>query len=355
MCIMAGLPFKDRTCPPVVECLAPHLPGMSIERPSGRGFRLRDLLPAAAQLEQVEFIWSWYDFSLLGQFHMLMALHVNVEYSLQLTAPLPQLHTLTLRFHDTPLREANLQCLFPQAPALRQLVVEDYHRKAVPGWWQGPHALGRGDMEALVGLQCQQLDLLTVSTNAIDEHTVNLLARIQCPLKLSVDIQEWSLLGSAPLLTLLARLPNLVALRLISLPYASNALWDQRGACLPDVRRLEMIDLPLHMADSHLPLLSILSMCPALMHLTLHGYPKVEMAEQPDIYTCLWHAVISCAKLTSLKIGCLVEIFRMLAFPGNRAGYGPPMQLLSSLPIIFSRQQHVHRPFERTSKKVSGS
>ena len=45
-----------------------------------------------------------------------------------------------------------------------------------------------------MGLQCQQLHLLTVSSNAVDEHTVNLLARIQCPLKLNIDIQDWSLL-----------------------------------------------------------------------------------------------------------------------------------------------------------------
>ena len=250
--------FSSRSCPTVVQCLAPHLCGMSIRKGSGNGFNLQHLLPAAAQLEQVTPIHSSLnDLSLLGQFHMLKVLHVSVQHSLELTAPLPQFHTLSLRFYDTPLREANLQCLLPQAPALRQLVVEGYHTEFVPGWRQGHFALGRGDVEALVGLQCQQLDLLTVSTNAIDEHTVNLLARIQCPLKLGINIKAWSRLKSAPLLTMLARLPNLVALRLISLPHASNALWDQRGACLPDVQRLEMINLPLHMNDSLVPLLSI--------------------------------------------------------------------------------------------------
>ena len=109
-------------------------------------------------------------------------------------------------------------------------------------------------------------------------------------------------LGKRAPLTLLARLPNLVALRLISLSCASDALWDHCGACLPAVRRLEIVYLPLHMNDSHLPLVSILSMCPALKHLSLLGYPSLRAAERPGIHTRLWHAFKSCAKLTSLQI-----------------------------------------------------
>ena len=91
-----------------------------------------------------------------------------------------------------------------------------------------------------MGLHCQQLDLLTVETQTIDEDAVEVLARIQCPLKLSIEIVKWSLLGSAPLHTLLARLPNLVALTLNNLADVSHALWDQYGAYLPDVQLLEI-------------------------------------------------------------------------------------------------------------------
>ena len=127
---------------------------------------------------------------------MLRVLHVNVRHSVLLTASLPYLHTLGLRFYGTLLREVNLQYLFSGVPALRQLVVECEHDYV---WGENNLcALDRWDVEALVGLQCQQLDLLTVDTSIIDDHTMNLLACIQCPLKLSIDIKEWSLLESAP-------------------------------------------------------------------------------------------------------------------------------------------------------------
>lgn len=69
-----------------------------------------------------------------------------------------------------------------------------------------PGGLRTGDMEALVGLQCQQLDLLTLITSNIDEFSVSLLARIQCPLNLRVYIVRRNLFGRVPLLALLASL-----------------------------------------------------------------------------------------------------------------------------------------------------
>ena len=81
----------------------------------------------------------------------------------------------------------------------------------------------------------------------------------------------WSFVKSAALFTLLARLPNLIALTLLHLHEASNALWDQGGATLPCVQKLEVIWLPLGMSDWTLSLQSIVSMCPALKHLSLRG------------------------------------------------------------------------------------
>lgn len=109
----------------------------------------------------------------------------------------------------------DLQCLFSHAPALRQLVLDG---KVPLGcteafWW----GLQRRDFEVLVRLRCQQLDLLTVFTEIIGDQSVTLLARIQCPLKLRIDLAHRSWLRSAPLFSLLAELPNLVALQLSGL------------------------------------------------------------------------------------------------------------------------------------------
>ena len=89
----------------------------------------------------------------------------------------------------------------------------------------------------------------------------------------SSNIFRWSCLQSAPLFTHLARLPNLVALRLTTRypSWGAYALWDQHGAIMPNVQRVEMMYLSrprLQMADSHVPLQSILSMFPALSSLS---------------------------------------------------------------------------------------
>lgn len=82
------------------------------------------IMPAA----QLEHVTSTEDLSLLGHFRMLKELHVVVQHSFQLTAPLPQLHTLALSFYGTSLGESNLQCLFTQAPCLRQLALDRYEK-----------------------------------------------------------------------------------------------------------------------------------------------------------------------------------------------------------------------------------
>ena len=260
--------LEDHASAKVVKCLAPHLSGML--QPNdwdnfSLGFSLQPLLPAAAQLEQVtSFVWDPQSLSLLGQFHVLNVLHVNVLHPVQLTAPLPQLHTLTLRFDYTKFREVHLQCLFCLVPVLRQLVLDCWVATGLDRW----------DLEALVSLPCQQLNLLTLQTHNIDEDTVKMLARIQCPLELRINILQWRCLGAAPLLTLLARLPNLVALRLAAswTPWDAYALWDQCRACLPHVQKLEIEDLPLPLYDSHLFLQGLLSMCPTVKHLCLSGW-----------------------------------------------------------------------------------
>lgn len=105
-----------------VKCLVPHLCGMSMQ-PSFP-FRLQPLLPAAPQLERLEAIVTDSEtFSLLGQFPMLKDLYVHVRHSIQLTAPLPQLHTLRLLSWRVPLRQDTLQCLVSHATALRRLVL----------------------------------------------------------------------------------------------------------------------------------------------------------------------------------------------------------------------------------------
>ena len=217
--------------------------------------------------------------SLLGRFFMLKELYVSVQHVVQLTTPLLQLHKLGMRFeHGTLLRGFYLQRLLSHAPALRQLELDCKHvyaDRAVPcGCWASCCCgLNRCDMEVLACLQCQQLDLLTVTNSTIDDESVKLLAHIQSPLKLRMDIVTWSFLESAPLFTLLAGLPNLTALTLIRLHEALNALWDQGGATLPYVQRLEVFRLPLGMSDWSLSLQSIVSMCPALKHLYLRSYP----------------------------------------------------------------------------------
>ena len=293
----------NRDIAKVVKCLAPHLNGI-LQCTDSLGVSLQPLLPAAAQLEQVtSFVIDSNSFSLLGQFQALKVLNVIVGHPFELTACLPQLHTLTLRSLEPLLSLLNLQCLFSQASALRQLEL------GCLAWQQDANCgLDRWDMhihkEALVGLQYQQLDLLTVDTCYTDEHTVkSLLARIQSPLKLSIDIYCWSSLKSAPLFTLLARLPNLVSLGLLNLKAASNALWDQRGAILPNVQRLEITHVPLYESDSHLPLESILSMCPAVKHVCLRGHRAPNHTKYPpEIYARLWHAFKTCAKLVSLTL-----------------------------------------------------
>ena len=184
------------------------------------------------------------------------------------------------------------------APALRQLVLDC----AVQPGWQSC-GLHKRDMEALVHLQCQQLDVLTLVTHIIDEQSVSLLARIKCPLKLDIDTVCWSSLGSAPLFTLLAGLPNLTELELTLIQYASNVLWDQRGAILPYVQRLKVVAVPLR--DSLLTCQSILGMCPALKHLHLHSASCVTVADRLEFHADLWHAFKSCAKLASLTIAGL--------------------------------------------------
>ena len=237
----------------MIKWLTPHLRGLSLHPRQGYGFNLRHFLPAAAQLEQITGIEDKF-LSCLGHLHMLKVLHIDVrqrhQHSTLLTAPLPRLHTLSLRFHGTLFRQVSWQGLFSHAPALRQLVLDC---SAYPGWPNGSHdGLDTWDIEAMVGVQCQQLDLLTLETDAIDEHIVHLLARIQCPLKLSINICNWRRLRSAPLNTLLAHLPNLVALTLILLSYV---LWDQHGSCLPDVQRLEIVSLPPQTNSSNLPII----------------------------------------------------------------------------------------------------
>ena len=119
---------ESSECARMVKCLAPHLNGMSQDvnwSPEPEGFMLSDLLPAAAQLEHVT---STEDLSLLGHFRMLKELHVVVQNSFHLTAPLPQLHTLALSFFGSSLGESNLQCLFTQAPCLRQLALDRYEK-----------------------------------------------------------------------------------------------------------------------------------------------------------------------------------------------------------------------------------
>ena len=291
--------FSDNKCA-MVKSLAPHLCRMVYSAPRlSPGIRLQTLLPAAAQLEQVMHIdMDPNDVSLLGQFHMLKELHVTLRHPVQLTAPLPQLHTLRLMFHGTVLREVNLQCLFTHAPALRQLVVDCGEERAT-----NRNSLNIWDMEALVRLQCLQLDLLTIHTIAIDEHSVTLLARIQCPLKLSIGIRRWGCcrLGKgAPLLTLLAGLPNLVELELFSFPHGSYVLWDQRGAILPYVRRLAVNFWPA--SDLQLLTQSILSMCPALTHLSLHSHTYISLAARLEVHAQLWPAFKICAKLVSLTV-----------------------------------------------------
>ena len=297
----------------MVECLAPHLCGMSIGTVSPRGFRdlrLQLLLPAAAQLEQVADISTDpEDLIVLGHFCMLKQLQVNVRQSFKLTVLLPHLHTLHLRFCGTFLRECSLQCLFSQAPALRQLVLDyslvtQYSEPESP--WHRPSMSAQSwEMKAVVGLQCQQLDLLTVITTPLDEHSVKLLARIQCPLKLSIDVPGFCIFASwegTTLFTLLAGLPNLSELHLTAPCEASNALWDQRGAILPYVQRLE-VDYPaLPLSDLQSLLQSIMSMCPALKHLSLYSLHPVPLAEKAHIQANFWAAFKSCAKLDSLKI-----------------------------------------------------
>ena len=299
LCIR-GIRLYGNECADLVKCLAPHLSKIS---QSSCQIGLQELLPAAAQLEQVRFIaLNSDDISLLEHFQMLKELHMFVQWAVQLTLPLPRLHTLHLRvWQGTLLREDHLKSLFSQATALRQLVLdceEDcpwmsalYHQ-GLPKW----------QVEALMGLQCQQLDLLTLVTSNIDEHSVKMLAQFPRPLKLSIAIPAWSLLASALLLTMLARLPNLVALKLTLLSKTSYALWDERGAFQLHVQKLELTHLPLHMNDKylHLPLQSILSMCPAVKHLSLHGWPKLQVAAKPEVHARLWHAFKSCAKLASL-------------------------------------------------------
>ena len=285
----------------VVKSLAPHLGGI-LQSNGWLGVSLQPLLPAAAQLEQVaSYVVDSNSFSLLGQFQALKVLHVVVQNPFELTARLPQLHTLTLRSLEPLLSQLKLQCLFSHVPALRQLELGWLEG---PSWQRSPHyGLDRWELEALMGLQCQQLNILTVNTIHIDEHTVKSLARVQSPLKLSIDVCCWSSLRSAPLLTLLARLPNLISLRLMHLNLASNALWDQRGAILPNVQRLEITHVPLYQSDSHLPLQSILSMCPAVKHLCVRGFSKLYYEKHcPEVYARLWHAFKCCAKLASFTI-----------------------------------------------------
>ena len=287
-------------CARVLAGLAPHLLGISTQP-----LRLETLLPAAAQLEHVALIDMNSDnLSLLGNFHMLKELHVHMQHSVQLTVPLPQLHTLGLTVTGKSWSDGNLQCLLSQAPALRQLVLDRGMDSCGPWLAETRHPLGlnRWDMEALVGVQCQQLDLLTVVSSVIGEHFVSLLARMQCPLKLSIDIARWNLEGRPPLVTLLARLPNLVALTLKNLHGASNALRNEGTAFLPHVQRLELTHIPIDMNNPHLPLHSILSMCPALKHLSLRSSPSLPFLARAEVHARLWHAFKSCAKLVSLKI-----------------------------------------------------
>ena len=248
-------------------------------------------------------------FRVLGRFHMLKELYVNVQHVVQLTAPLPRLHKLGMTFNlDTPLRDFNFHCLLSHAPALCQLELYCMHHvadKPVQCCYGATCfcGLNRTDLEALACLQCQQLDLLTLITSNIEEDNVTLLARIPCPLKLQIDIRTWSCLQSAPLFTLLATLPNLIALALDYLHEASNALWDQGGATLPCVQRLQGRCLPLAMSDLTLPLQSIVSMCPALRPLSLHSsYPSVPEAIRHEVHARFWHAFKRCVELVSLTI-----------------------------------------------------
>ena len=287
----------------VVKCLVPHLCGMWVQ-PNTLAFSLQPLLPAAAQLERLGAIETDSEtFSLLGHFPMLKELSVHVQHLRQLTAPLPQLHTLQLLFWGALLRQDILQCLVCHAPALRRLVLGCESEWPHFTYRPSPPGLQRWDIQALVGLQCQQLDFLTVQTDIIDEHTVTLLACIQCPLQLWIDVSDLSLLRSGPLLTLLARLPNLVGIALDNIATASSALWDQRGACLPYVRWLQLSSLPLDMNDSHMPFQSILTMFPALKHLALHSDPPLSLAARPGVHAHLWDAFKTCAsQLVSLAV-----------------------------------------------------
>ena len=146
-------------------------------------------------------------------------------------------------------------------------------------------------------LQCQQLDLLTLETHSIDEDTLELLARIQCHLELRVNVFQWSRLGGAPLFKLLARLQNLVALRLADFwePWDAYAPWDQSGASLPNVQRPEIVELPLPLHDSYMFLQSILSKWPAVRHLCLKGFMNVSSPDTstypPGVHARLWHAL----------------------------------------------------------------
>ena len=74
-------------CDTVVKCLVPHLCGMEVMRREPFGFSLQQLLPAAAQLERACIYTTPDDISMLGQFHMLKELHVNVLHFVQLTVP----------------------------------------------------------------------------------------------------------------------------------------------------------------------------------------------------------------------------------------------------------------------------
>ena len=64
-----------------------------------------------------------------------------------------------------------------------------------------------------------------------------------------------------------------------------------------------MFRLPVPMIFWEVPLQSILSLCPALKHLSLHqSHHHLTRANRREIHARFWHAFKTCANLSSLTL-----------------------------------------------------